>query len=105
MARAGQGRDAAAQDAASRMLITGTGAGVAARDMGAIALRAAPAAGMPVPTGIAVSIHIMAPAISVWKRPGWLGLWAWPRPAGLVSRTRVRRMRIGRLQPCCGGGL
>jgi hypothetical protein len=40
--------------------------------VGAIAPPAAPAAGMPVSAGIAVSIHIMAPAISVWKgQAGW----------------------------------
>jgi hypothetical protein len=37
---------------------------------GAIALRAAPAAGMPVPTGIAVSIYIMAPVALAGCRPG-----------------------------------
>jgi hypothetical protein len=35
-----QGKDAAAQDAASKMLTTSTGAGVAAWDTGAIAPRA-----------------------------------------------------------------
>lgn len=38
--RASQGKDAAAQDAASKMLTTSTGTGVAARDIGAIAPRA-----------------------------------------------------------------
>lgn len=40
MARASQGKDAAAQDAAGKMLATSTGAGVAAWDIGAIAPRA-----------------------------------------------------------------
>jgi hypothetical protein len=40
MARVSQGKDAAAQDAASKMLTTSTGTGVAAWDTGAIAPRA-----------------------------------------------------------------
>ncbi len=73
MARASHGMDAAAQDTASRILTTSTGAGVAARDMGAIAPRAGPAGGIPVTAGIAASIQIMAPAITVWRRAGRLG--------------------------------
>jgi hypothetical protein len=65
MARASHGMQAAAQDTANRMLTASTRAGVAARDMGAIAPRADPAGGIPAAAGIAVSIQIMAPAISV----------------------------------------
>src|SRR5260370_41188132 len=72
MARASHGMDAAAQDTASRMLTTSTGAGVAARDIGAIA-RADPAGGIPAGAGITVGIQVMAPAISVWRRAGRLG--------------------------------
>src|SRR5215469_10508761 len=84
-ARASHGMDAAAQDTASRTLTTSTGAGVAARDMGAIAPRAAPVACGPVSAGIAVSIHVMAPAISVWNRAGRPGRRPRPEPARLVS--------------------
>jgi hypothetical protein len=41
--------DAAAQDTASKMLTTSTGAGVVARDMGAAALRTDPVGELPVP--------------------------------------------------------
>src|SRR5262249_58217886 len=51
LARASHGMDAAAQDTANRMLIASTGAGLAARDMDAIAPRAAPVACLPVAAG------------------------------------------------------
>ena len=85
MARASHGMDAAAQDTANRMLIASTGAGLAARDMDAIAPRAAPVACLPVAAGIVVSIQIMPPAISVWNRAGRLGRQPRPEPARLVS--------------------
>ncbi len=85
MARASHGRDAAAQDTASRMLTTSTGAGVAARDIGAIAARADPAGGIPVTAGIAVSIQVIAPAISAWRRAGRPGRRARPEPGRLAS--------------------
>src|SRR5215813_8626977 len=67
LARASHGMDAAAQDTANRMLIASTGAGLAARDMDAIAPRAAPVACLPVAAGIVVSIQIMPPA-AMWRR-------------------------------------
>jgi hypothetical protein len=51
--------------------------------MAAIAPRAGLVAGVPVTAGIAVSIQIMAPAISVWRRAGSKGRRAWPEPARL----------------------
>ena len=83
MAHASHGMDATAQDTASRTLTTSTEAGVAARDMGAIAPRAAPVVVISVTAGIAVSIQIMAPAIRVWKRAGGLGR---SRPGGPPRR-------------------
>jgi hypothetical protein len=44
--------------------------GVAARGIGAIAPRADPGDVMPVMAGIAVSIQIMVPAISAYRRAG-----------------------------------
>ena len=85
MARASHDMDAAAQDTANRMLTASTGAGVAARDMDAIAPRAATVACLPVAAGIVVSIQIMPPAISVWNRAGRLGRQPRPEPARLVS--------------------
>jgi len=67
----------------------------AVRDMGAIVPWAAPGVGMPASAGIVVSVHIVAPAISAWKRAGRLGRQRRPDPASRSARTRVRRIRTG----------
>jgi len=85
MARASHGMQTAAQDTPSRILTASTGAGVAGRDMDAITPRADPAGRIPATAGIAVSIQIMAPAISVCRTAGRPGRRTRPEPARLTS--------------------
>src|SRR5258708_38598444 len=107
MARASHGIDAAAQHAASRTLTTSVGAGMAARDMAAIASRAGPV-GVLGTAGIAVSIQIMAPPISAGRTAGRLRRRTPPDPtipaspnqsAALPSRAACRPLSAAPPRP------